>query len=262
MKPAFVFPVLLLLLAFFVIACGSPKSEAPPSATPPPAASTEPPPVYEEIAIPDPGSISGVVTFTGPKPRLAPRPVPTKNPEICGHGPKPSEEVILGAGGTLQNVVVFIDGIRKGKKIARDVPLVLDQKKCDYVPHVQAAAVNSTIDILNSDDLLHNVHGKWNGRETVFNLAMPLKGQKIPRKLTKPGIINLQCDAAHTWMKGYIVVVENPYFATSDKKGAFSVTDVPPGTHRVKAWHEKFGTLEQNITVSPGADSKISLAYK
>jgi plastocyanin len=222
---------------------------------PPPAVAA-----YEATDLPNGGGIAGVVKLAGAIPKLAPRPV-TKSQEICGHGAKPSEEIVAGTAGVLRNVVVTIEGIKKGKKIPPSNP-VLDQVKCDYIPHVQSITAGSTLEIRNSDDLLHNVHGKLDGRATIFNLAMPLKGQRIPKPLTKPGLVILQCDAGHTWMKGYIVVVEHPYHATTDARGSFSLSDVPPGTYGMKAWHEKLGTLEQQVTVSPGTETTISFEFK
>jgi hypothetical protein len=243
-------------LLFTSLSCGDagkkPESAAP---APPPAAAG-----YEATDLTNGGGIVGIVKLAGAIPKLPPRPV-TKSQEFCGHGTKPSEEVVAGTGGVLSNVVVAIEGIKKGKKILPSNP-VLDQVKCDYVPHVQSITAGSTLEIRNSDDLLHNVHGKLDGRATIFNLAMPLKGQRIPKQLTKPGLVILQCDAGHTWMKGYLVIVDHPYHATTDSRGSFSLSNVPPGTYKVKAWHERLGTLEQEVAVSPGTETRISFEFK
>ena len=248
-----------LALALVLSGCTSRKSEEPPKATETPVATA--PAAYEAVDIAGGGSISGVVRFAGTMPKLEKRAV-TKSPDICGHGYKPSEEVILGESGALQNVVVHLEGIKRGKKLDTASQAVLDQLKCDYVPHVQSITAGSTLEIRNSDDLLHNVHGKLDGKATVFNLAMPLKDQRIPKQLAKPGVIVLQCDAAHTWMKGYVVVAENPYHATTSGAGSFLLKDVPPGSYKLKAWHEKFGDLEQDVTVNSGAETKITFEYK
>jgi plastocyanin/uncharacterized protein YceK len=250
-----------LVLALVLSGCSSRKSEEAPKATEAPAPAAPAGTAYEAVDVAGGGSISGTVRFSGSKPKLEKRPV-TKSPEICGHGSKPSEEVILGAAGALQNVVVRLEGIKRGKKIETASPAVLDQIKCDYVPHVQSITAGTTLEIRNSDDLLHNVHGKLDGKATVFNLAMPLKDQRIPKQLAKPGIIALQCDAAHTWMRGYVVVAENPYHATTDGAGSFLLKDVPPGNYKLKAWHEKFGDLEQDVTVNSGAETRIIFEYK
>jgi len=240
--------------------CREEKRPEPPPAAPPSAAPTAASPAYEAVDVSGGGRVEGRVTFSGAKPKAEPRPI-TKDNATCGHGPKPSEQVLLGAGGALRNAVVTIEGIRRGKKPAA-APPVLDQKKCDYIPHVQAVVSGATLDILNSDDILHNVHGYLDGKETLFNLAMPLKGQKIQKQLTKPGLVSLQCDAGHTWMSAYIVVVENPYFAVTGADGRFALDDVPPGTYKLKAWHEKLGNLEQQVTVAPAATASAAFEYK
>lgn len=259
-KRASILSLLSVVLSVIVTGCTREKAEESPKtseSTPPPAKAT-----YEGGDVTNGGRLTGLVQFTGTRPRLQRRPV-TKSPEICGHGTKPSEELILGEGGSLRNVVVTIEGIQRGKMLdASDPPAVLDQKKCDYIPHVQSITTGSTLEIRNSDDLLHNVHGKLDGRATVFNLAMPLKDQTISKQLTRPGMIKLQCDAGHTWMNGYVVVVEHPYHVTTDDRGRFVLGDVPPGNYKVKAWHERFGTLEQDVAVSAGSETKISFEYK
>lgn len=243
--------LVLLLLG----ACSSPRTEEPASLSGQNAEAA-----YEAIEVTNGGSISGVVRFTGTPPKLEPRQLNEKNPEICGHGSKPSQEILLGREGGLQNVVIAIADIRRGKRIEAPAP-ALDQRECDYSPHVQAATAGSILEIRNSDDLLHNVHGKLDGRATLFNLAMPLKGQILTRQLTKPGVIALQCDAGHTWMKAYIVVLEHPYYTITSEGGSFQIQDIPPGTYKVRAWHEKLGSLEQEVLIGSGAETEVSFSY-
>jgi hypothetical protein len=73
----------------------------------------------------------------------------------------------------------------------------------------------------------------------VFNIAQPLKDQviDITQRIKKVGVIDLQCDA-HTHMRAWMVVRDNPYFAVTDDHGQFRITDVPPGRYKVVAWHE------------------------
>ncbi len=96
----------------------------------------------------------------------------------------------------------------------------LDQKQCRYVPHVQALTVGTPLSLMNNDAILHNIHANAEGM-TVFNVAMPIKGQKLPMPMRKPGLMKLQCDAGHSWMNGWLYVFDHPYFATTDDRGAF-----------------------------------------
>jgi plastocyanin len=253
--------ILAALLAAFLCAAGCREEKRPEPPHAPPRPVTPPAsPVYEAVDVSGGGRVEGRVTFSGTKPKAEARPI-TKDHATCGRQAKPAQQVLVGSGGGLRNAVVTIEGIRRGKRPSAVNP-VLDQQKCDYAPHVQAVAAGSTIDIVNSDDILHNVHGYLGGKETIFNLGMPTKGQRIPKQLTRPGIISLQCDAGHTWMQAYIVVTESPYFAVTDAEGRFMLEEVPAGTYKLKAWHEKLGTLEQEVTVAPSATATGGFEYK
>jgi plastocyanin len=188
------------------------------------------------------GDIKGVVSFSGAPPKLAPLPT-TRDQTACGTSV--ADESVVVAGGKLKNVVLTVKGA-PAPAAGEPVRVVLDQTKCHYVPHVQAAAVGSPVDIINSDPILHNIHG-YLAQATTFNLAMPLKNQKISKVLAKPGLINVKCDV-HSWMHAYIVVTESP-FAVSGDDGAFTIKGVPAGTYTLSAWHEKLGEKSVQVTV-------------
>src|SRR5438132_157101 len=156
------------------------------------------------------GTITGKVTWKGGKPTLEPFPI-TKDNAICGKE-KPSNRLVVGAGDSVQYAVVSIANITSGKKIMAGANPTLDQANCEYAPHVQVVPVDSTLTVINSDTILHNVHA-YLGSATEFNMGMPLKGQKIPKPMKKAGLVELKCDAGHVWMNAYIVVAEHPYHA-------------------------------------------------
>ena len=182
-------------------------------------------------------TVEGHVTLEG---RVAPLPPfkLSKDAAVCGVLQAANEAVIVSSQGGLGNVVVSLHAV----KVASPAPpsrghATLDQVGCLYKPHVQAVAVGSELTLVNSDRVLHNVHASL-GPVTVFNLAMPIKGQRLPTKLTRPGPVRLQCDAGHTWMSAWIYVAADPLFAVTDDRGRFSIADVPPGEYLVEYWHE------------------------
>ncbi len=244
-----------LPLVAFLSGCGS-ESEVPVELPAPPASSAP----YQGSIDFEGGTIAGLVRLLGPVPVLEPRKVDAKS-KVCGPGTKQPNEILVSGDGFLENVVVTLEGIRSGKPMPAKPQAILDQRECDYQPHVQVVPIGATLDILNSDDLLHNVHGKLNGRATLFNLAMPLKGQRLTRALSKAGVLHLQCDAGHTWMKGYIVVVEHPYFEATSADGTFVLSDVPEGTFTLRAWHESLGVLEQPVEVRANQQSRVTFEY-
>lgn len=197
--------------------------------------------------------IKGTIHYQGAPPQLAPLKA-TKNQNVCG-ATVPDESIEV-ANGHLENVVVMV----KGNNLPKPPPakITLDQKKCRYVPHVQATGPGATIEILNDDPMLHNIHG-YLGTQTVFNLAMPIKGQKIPKVLAKPGIVHVKCDV-HEWMNGWIVVSESPY-AVVGQDGTYAIKDIAPGSYTITAWHEKLGEKTQQVTVPASGDATMDFTF-
>ena len=181
------------------------------------------------------GTVSGTVHLTGPAPTLPAHPV-IKDGGVCGRD-APNESVVAGKGGCLCNVVVFVKDARFEGKPAPVAGAALDQKGCRYAPHVQALTVGTPLSLMNNDAILHNVHAN-EANMTVFNVAMPIKGQKLPIPMRKAGLMKLQCDAGHTWMNGWIYVFDHPYYAVTDEAGTFTIKDVPAGEHTIELWHE------------------------
>jgi plastocyanin len=191
---------------------------------------------YQEVAVTDGGVVSGVVKFQGTPPKLEPLAV-NKNRDVCGER-KASEALVVGANGGVKGSVVLIEGVTRGKKAKGDV--IVDNHKCLFVSHVSVAMVGEHVRVKNSDPVLHNTHG-FLGKPTVFNLALPNKEQMIDitKRLTKPGVVRVLCDA-HPHMFGWLVVHDSPYVTVTDDQGAFRIDGVPPGTWKVTMWHEGF----------------------
>ncbi len=205
---------------------------------------------YQEIEVKDGGTIHGIVRLSGDAPAPDELEI-TKNADYCGSS-KPSPRLIVGENGGVQNAVVSIEGITQGKKIARDKTPVLDQRDCEYQPHISILPVGTGLEIVNSDPILHNVHGYRLGsrRRSVFNLAQPKRGQRVlikARRFRSPGLILATCDAGHAWMSAYIVVAEHPYYALTDADGEFKLDHVPPGSYRVRMWHEGVTVIQTEL---------------
>ncbi|MFQ5540325.1 MAG: hypothetical protein ACE5FB_07960, partial [Candidatus Binatia bacterium] len=161
---------------------------------------------YKTIAVKNGGTISGKVMFKG---EWKGRKISvTKDQGVCGKSQK-DPSLIVNKEGAVQNAVVRITDIRQGKAIG-DVTRVLDQKGCEYKPHVLAFTVGTSIEILNSDGILHNVH-TFSKKNTPFNKAQPKYLKKITRKFNEAEAILVKCDV-HGWMSSWIFVTDNPYY--------------------------------------------------
>jgi hypothetical protein len=165
----------------------------------------------------------------------------TKDPNVCGRE-KPNPRLVLGKTGGVANTYVYLADIRAGAPIAPADGLI-DQRGCEYTPHVQVVPVGSKVVARNSDPILHNVHSRA-GASTVFNFAQPIQGQKSEQKLTKAGTITVACDAGHLWMNAIVHATPHPYYALTGDDGRFEIKDVPPGTYQLVAWHEGWRTTQ------------------
>ncbi|MFI5253224.1 MAG: carboxypeptidase regulatory-like domain-containing protein [Bacteroidota bacterium] len=196
---------------------------------------------YKEEAVKDCGSVHGCVKLACAIPKLDPLAI-TKNNNICGNT-KLSPRLAIGKSNGVGNTIVYLESITEGKKCDHTKKARLTQARCEYNPHILIVPPGTHLEIANNDVILHNVHAYdfLNASRSIFNIAQPLKGQCTPVKetqLTKVGLIEATCDAGHPWMSAYIMVAPHPYYAVTDANGNYTLNEVPPGTYKLKMWHE------------------------
>jgi plastocyanin len=174
---------------------------------------------------------------------------------------------------TPADIVVYLP-----KAPAVDVDLsktkfVMDQQNLAFIPRVLPIPVGSTVLFPNNDKVDHNVFSM--SRTKTFNLGSYEPGQSQTVVFDKPGIVELRCDV-HAEMAAYILVMKNPYFAVTDRKGNFEIpdsgylqqvglegiADLPPGKYSIKTRHEKLKTLKKSIVVPDSGDGTVQLGLK
>lgn len=235
---------------------------------------TTPASAYEVTTVADGGRLAGVVKFVGTPPKLEPLPV-NKNRDVCGDQ-KPSEALVLGPERGVKGSVILVEGVARGKKPSGEV--IVDNSKCVFVSHVTALMAGERARVRNSDPILHNTHG-FRGKPTVFNLALPNKDQMIDitKRLTKPGVVRVLCDA-HPHMAAWLIIHDSPYVTVTDERGAFRIDALPPGTYKVTMWHEGFRakgadkdgrplyneprTVTKEITIAPKATATVEFEVR
>jgi plastocyanin len=190
------------------------------------------------------GAIKGAVIHAGPPPE---KKTVTINIDqyVCGKS-RESEELVLGPNRGVRWAVVSLQAPPPGARWEATAPVQVDQQQCVYVPRVVVVPVGGTVDFLNSDRLLHNLHSV-SSENATFNRTQP-KGRTIPVTFKKPEIVRIDCDL-HTWMRAWVVVAEHPFFAVTGPGGEFALDNVPPGKYTLKIWHETLGTVTRDVAV-------------
>ena len=211
---------------------------------------------YQAEAVKNGGTITGIVKLDGPPPKRA-RVEVSKDRSVCGAVPHYDQSLIVGKDRGIADAVVSIPDIKAGEPLTPLKGVKFDQIGCEYVPHVIAFPAGSTVDIINSDGILHTIRtdSKLN---PPMSLAQPGFKKLIAVTIKKPEIIHVTCDV-HNWMHGWWFVAGNPYYAKTGPKGSYTIKDVPPGTYTLKVWQEKLGTETHKVTVKPGKTVTVDL---
>jgi uncharacterized protein (DUF2141 family) len=171
------------------------------------------------------------------------------------------EEVLVGADKGLANVFVYVKSGINGTYPPPPSPATIDQKGCTYHPHVFGMVAGQSLEILNSDATLHNIHSLPEKNE-AFNLGMPVQGMKYTKKFDKPEVmVRIKCDV-HGWMSAFCGVVAHPFFAVTAADGTYTIKNLPAGTYTIEAWHEKFGTQTQQVTVGATDSKAVPFTFK
>lgn len=202
------------------------------------------------------GVLRGQVVFDG-KPPVPQKLLVVKDAAVCGKIDHVDERLIVSGNGGIKNAVVYFSRVtgglpaQAGKTVsALGGEFVLDQRVCAYQPHVLIAPVNTPIQILNNDGVLHNIHS-FSTKNPPINVAQPAFKKKMEISFQTPEAFAVKCDV-HGWMSAWIFVVDHPYYAITDDEGRFVLTDIPPGSYTVHCWQEMLGEQTAQVIIGAG----------
>lgn len=223
------------------------------------------------------GDITGTVTLNGTPPPER-EITPLENDPACGKlhdgGKVFTHFYVVGANKGLADVVVMLKGVPPKTADPSTPPAVIDQKGCLYNPQILAIQTGQTLLVKNSDPAsvpMHNIR---------INPTAPANKDAFATKLSQPqmtgapdlvynfpapeNFLKFQCDV-HTWMFAWVTVVDNPYFALTDKDGKYTIKNVPPGKYTISALHYKLAKegVDKEIEVKDsGANVDFTLEVK
>ena len=242
--------------AFLLAGCG--EKQGPAAAE----KKTTEPATYFHVDSATAGGIHGKISFVGARP-IAQR-ISMDDPacQKAAKGRKVLDDaVIVSPDGGLANAFVYIKTGLEGKKFETPADeAVLDQDGCVFGPRVMGVMTRQTVIVRNGDPVEHNVH-PLPKNNAAWNEAMEPNGPDAKHRFAHPEVmIRVKCNI-HGWMRSYIGVLDHPYFAVTGADGSFTLKNVPPGNYTVGVWHEKFGEMEQAVTVGASQDQKLDFQY-
>ncbi|HET8721668.1 MAG TPA: carboxypeptidase-like regulatory domain-containing protein, partial [Nitrospira sp.] len=244
---------------------------------------------YDEIQVTDGGTVTGKVAITAGKPTPKGFNLITfPDPVYCGRistgtGWRILKEFEVGADGGLKDTVVWLADAAKGKPFTFEAPKI-EARDCRFLPFVTVVRDRADVVIMNMDPVMHDIQAYETshlGPRVLFNTPLPmnphhkrlvtaeshehLAGQPVTEKIhmTKGRkFFVMQC-GFHAYMESWGLAVDNPYYQVTDARGAFSLTDVPPGEYTLMAWHPGVGTvLEKKITVPAKGAARADFIFE
>ena len=174
--------------------------------------------------------------------------------------PPKSEDVIVGQGNALENVVVYISAGAPDETSTPSQPVQVVQKGCRFTPHVVAMHTFHPVQMVNEDSTAHNIHPlASNNRE--WNKAEPPGTTPLTESFARPEFISVKCNI-HPWMHAYFAVLKTSHYAVTGDNGAFSLNNLPAGKYTITAWHETLGTQTQEVTITGNETAPVNFVFK
>ena len=195
------------------------------------------------------GTLKGKFVYGGSAPKAAAVNV-TADKAFCGTKKLVSENVVVGENGGLANVIVYLY-LSRGDTVKVDpayddlkkTPVVLDNVNCRFEPHVALLWTEHKIVFGNKDSVGHNV--KVDSSNKPMNPLLPAGAQLETQFEESERLpVSVGCNI-HPWMRGWLVVRDNPYFAVTDADGNFEIKNIPAGDWTFQMWHESVGYVRE-----------------
>lgn len=228
------------LLVFLLLVLSAPRAAA----------------AYRETVSVGGGVVAGVVRYAGTVQGTPMIPV-TRDVRLFGNN-LPDESLLVSRDHGLQNVLITLDGISAGKAWPHVVPRLL-YRQGRLIPRLQVARAGQEVEVVNQDSTLHTFSASEVG-EALFNIALPQRYPVTRKSFPSTGIFSVSC-VIHEWMAAWIAVLSHPYFAITAADGRYEISDVPPGTYRLSAWHERLGRLIRWVSVTGEPALHVDLEF-
>jgi hypothetical protein len=204
----------------------------------------------------DQGQGGGVQGVTSTRAKARPPLRLTFDQKVCGTE-LPDQSIVVDSEGRLANVVVTVVGV-KARNQRREVKVL--NEKCAFVPRVQVVGTKGTVKTSSTDAVLHTTTVQLADGRQLFNLALPFPNLELARPLDGTGALRVGC-STHQWMRGWLYVTDDLSVVTGPD-GRFTLPDLPPGTYRLRFWHEALKAADTTLTVAAGKVATVNVTLQ
>ena len=243
--------ILLGLLALAIPLSGC--SEQPPAQS-----ARQRPEATAAAALDYPGILQGQVVFDGPQIVESTLIANTTDPQHCGTVQSLHNRIISEPNRGIKNAIVaLLDVPLPADYQVPPSHLTIDNRNCQFQPRVTVLTTGSSIEVVNSDPVVHTVHlyGPFN-----LNASLGPGQSRALGTVKRVGTIAIKCDF-HGWMQAFVGVDDHPFHAVSDVDGGFRIHSIPPGSYQLQAWHEAFGTKRVHVEIGADAPAQVTVQY-
>jgi hypothetical protein len=223
-------------------------------------------PAYRADSIAGAGSVAGTVVLDGPAP--ADSAVTPSDADRRACGTTVADRALDADGTGVRGAVVWLEGVGTGKPMPLARRYELAVTGCRLEPRHLPVAVGGTLHVHGVDPLASRLRfariaaapGDTAAGRVLLRTSMSAAGQVVPdaRVIDAAGAVEVR-EEARPWMRAWVLAFDHPYFAATERGGAFTLRDVPPGTYRLVAWHERLGRVTAPVTVTPGQAAAVTV---
>jgi plastocyanin len=195
-------------------------------------------------------TVHGQITFVG---QTIPEVQVSKiyrDSKLCGEEVLGEEFNVAEGSQGVEGVIVSLEGVSKGKPKPTEEVIVIENRGCRFLPYVAATVVGSTLQVQNTDPILHTTHARMETRQgrTLWNVIQEAGAAGITKSLAMTGLVDVRCDL-HPNMRSYVHVFNHPYFTITDTEGYYEFKNVPAGDYQLTVWHARVGVRSKPVTV-------------
>lgn len=132
------------------------------------------------------------------------------------------------------------------------------QKDLTFVPALLPIQVGTKVEFPNEDNTYHNVFSYSPVKRFDLGRYRPDERPVPSQVFDKPGLVTLRCDI-HEHMRAVILVLDTPYFVTTDTEGRYRLAGLPAGQFKLKAWLSSKTTLETLVDLKTNSTLQVNL---